>query len=95
MQGFYRKVGKELFTRARSGRAQRVNGFKWKENKFTLANRMKLFTLRVVRCRNKLSREAVDASFLAGSFQGQVGRGFEEPNLVKHVHSHGRGVITR
>ena len=28
---------------------------------------------------------------LAGSVQGQVGRGFEHPGLVKGVPSHGRG----
>ncbi|KFQ97862.1 hypothetical protein Y956_11724, partial [Nipponia nippon] len=40
------------------------NGFKWKEGRFRLDIRKKLFTLRVVRHQNRLPRGAVDAPSL-------------------------------
>ncbi|KFR15101.1 hypothetical protein N306_04244, partial [Opisthocomus hoazin] len=41
------------------------NGSKLQEGRFTLDIRKKFFTLRVVKHRNKLPREAVDAPSLA------------------------------
>jgi len=60
LKGAYKKAGKGLFTRACSNRT-RGNGFKMKENRFRLDIRNKIFTMRVVRHRYMLPREAVDA----------------------------------
>ena len=63
LKGAYEKAGEGLFTRACSGRT-RGNGFKPKEGRFRLDTRKAFFTVRVVRHRHRLSREAVDAPSL-------------------------------
>jgi len=63
LKGAYKKAGEVLFTWARSDRA-RGKGFKLKEGRFRLDIRKKFFSVRVVRHRNRLPREAVAAPFL-------------------------------
>ena len=53
----------------------RENGFKSKEGRFRLNVRGKFFTVRMVRCWNRLSREVVDAPSVSGGVEGQVGWG--------------------
>jgi len=60
----YKKAGEGLITRARSNRI-RGNGFNLKEGRFRLDRSKKFFTMRVVKHRNRLPREAVAAPFLA------------------------------
>ena len=43
----------------------RGNSFKWKDSRFRLDIRKKFFTVRVVRQRNMMPREVVDAPSLA------------------------------
>lgn len=47
--------------------------------------------INVVRNWNGLPEEAVDAPSLE-VFRSRVGRGFEQPNLVKYVPTYGGGV---
>ena len=91
LKGANKKDGEKLFTRACSDRT-RGNSFKLKEGRFRLDIRKKFFTMGVVKHWNRLPRDAVNAP---GSVQGQVGWGFEQPDLVEDVPAHGRGVITR
>jgi len=63
-KGAYKKAGEGLFTRACSHRTT-GNGFKLKAGRFRLNIRKKFFTLRVVRHRKRLAREAMDAPSLA------------------------------
>ena len=63
LKGAYKKAGEGLFTRAFSDRA-RGNGFKLKDDRFTLDTRKKFFTMRLVRRWTRLLREAVNAPCL-------------------------------
>ena len=63
LKGAYKQEGSQLFERVNNSRT-RGNGFKLRERRFRLDVRGKFFTMRVVRCRHRLPREAVDAPSL-------------------------------
>jgi len=89
----YKKAGEGRFTASCCDRT-RDNGFKLKESRFRLAVKKKFFTVRVVRPWHRLHRKSCGC-LIPGSVQGQVGWGFEQPDLVESVPAHGRGVGTR
>lgn len=60
LKGAYEQEGSQLFERGDNSRTQ-GNGFKLKERRFRLDVRGKFFTKKMVRCWNRLPREAVDA----------------------------------
>jgi len=64
LKGAYRKDREGFFTRVCSDRT-RGNGCKLKEGRSRLDIGKKFFTMRVVKHRSRLTREAVDASSLA------------------------------
>jgi len=63
LKGVYKQEGNQLFTWVDSNRTK-SNGFKLKEGRFRLDVMGKFFTERVVRCWNRLPREAMDAPSL-------------------------------
>ena len=76
LKGAYKQEGTQLFTRVDNGRTRR-NGFKFREGRFRLDVRGKFFTMRVVRCWNRLPREVVDALSLEvfmARLDGALGR---------------------
>ncbi|KAK4826261.1 hypothetical protein QYF61_006708 [Mycteria americana] len=63
LKGAYRKDGDRLFSKACCDRT-RSNGFKLREGRYRLECRKKFFTMRVVRCWERLPREVVEAPSL-------------------------------
>jgi len=63
LRGAYRKDGDNLLSKACYNRT-RSNGFKLKEGRFRLDIRKKFFTMRVLKHRNGLPREVVEAPSL-------------------------------
>ena len=63
LKGAYKKDGDRLFCRASCNRT-RGHGFKLKEGRLRLGIRTNFFTVRVVKHRNRLPREMVDAPSL-------------------------------
>ena len=60
LKGAYEQEGSQLFERVDNSRTRGI-GFKLKEGRFRLDVSGKFFTMRVVRCWNRLSRQVVDA----------------------------------
>jgi len=63
LKGAYRKDVENIFNRACCDRT-RSNGFKLREGRFRLDIRKKFFTIRVMKFRNTLPREVVEAPSL-------------------------------
>ena len=63
LKGAHKQEGSQLFERVNNSRT-RGNGFKLKERRRRLDVRGKFFTMRVIRCWNRLPREDVDAPSL-------------------------------
>jgi len=63
LKGAYKQEGSQLFEKVTNSRT-RGNGFKLKGGRIRLDAREKFFTMRVVRCWNRLPREVVDAPSL-------------------------------
>ncbi|KAK4821835.1 hypothetical protein QYF61_004195 [Mycteria americana] len=91
LEGAYEKAGEGLFTRA-CGDRTRGNGFKLKEGRFRLDIRKKLFSVRVVRHWNRLSREVVDAPSLEvfkarldGALSNLIYKGRGSPGVIEDL----------
>ena len=80
----YKEEGSKLFQRIDNSKT-RGNGFKLKEGRFRLDVEGKFFTMRVVRCWNRLPREVVDTPSIPEGVQGQAGWGPGQPGLVLNV----------
>ena len=63
LKGAYKQEGSQLFVRVDNSR-RRGDSFKLKEGRFRLDVRGMFFTMRVVRCWNRLPKEVVDVPFL-------------------------------
>jgi len=63
LKGAYKKDGENLFIKACCDRTRR-NGFKLREGRFRLDIGKKFFTMRVMKHRNRLPREVVEAPSL-------------------------------
>jgi len=63
LKGICKKGGDKLFSRVCCDRT-RGNGFKLKEGRFRLGIMKKVFTMMVVKCQNRLPKEAVDVPSL-------------------------------
>lgn len=87
LKGTYKKDGGRPFSRACCNQV-RGHGFRLKVGSLRLDIRKKVFTKWVVRHRKRFPREVVAVS----SLNCQGGWGLKQPDLVKAVPVHGRGI---
>lgn len=90
IKGAYKKDREGYFSRFHSDR-KRINEFQLKDDRLKLGIRKKFIMVKVVRHRNKLPKETMDASV---SVSDKVGWGFGKLDQVKNVSAHGRRGIT-
>ena len=86
LKGAYKQEGSQLFAMVDNSRT-RGNGFKLKEGRVRLDVRRKFFTVRVMRCWNRLPRGC--GCPVPGNAQDQVGWGPGQPGLVLNVKADG------
>ncbi|KAK4806794.1 hypothetical protein QYF61_005590 [Mycteria americana] len=91
VKGAYKKDGERLFTRACSDRTRGI-GYKLKEGRFRLDIRKKFFYDEGGETGGQVVQRSCGCPII-GSVQGQVGWGFEPPDLVEDVPAHGWGGI--
>lgn len=77
--GLYKESLQESWRGTTRAGSDRGDDFKWKEDSFRLCIRKTLFTMKVVRHCNRLSREVVEASSLE-EFKAELDRALS--NLV-------------
>jgi len=83
LKGAYRKDGHYLFSKACCDRA-RSSGFKLREGRFRLEE---IFCSEGVETLEQVARRGSGGP-IPGHIQGQVGRDFEQPDLVEDVPAH-------
>ncbi|KAK4818993.1 hypothetical protein QYF61_022824 [Mycteria americana] len=91
LKGAYEKDEDRLFSRACSNRT-RGNGFKLKEGRFRLDIRKNFFTMRVVKCGNRLLRVVVDL-WKHSRFRLDIRKFFFTERVIKHWNRLPREVV--
>ena len=86
IKGVYKQDGERLFTRSCSDRT-RDNSFKLKDDSFRLEE---FFYNEGGETLEQVAQRSCGCPII-GSVHGQVGQGFEQPDLVEDVPAHSKG----